>query len=58
MRVEARAELVAIEGRSLRFRVEARDEREAIGDGVHVRVIVNVARFDQRVQAKLTGSGG
>jgi predicted thioesterase len=53
MRVQARAELVAIEGRSLRFKVEARDENELIGDGVHVRVIVNVARFDQRVQSKL-----
>jgi fluoroacetyl-CoA thioesterase len=53
MRVQARAELVAIEGRSLRFKVEARDESELIGDGVHVRVIVNVARFDQRVQSKL-----
>jgi predicted thioesterase len=58
MRVRARAELVAIEGRNLRFRVEARDERELIGDGVHVRVIVNVERFDQRVQRKLTNSGG
>jgi predicted thioesterase len=58
MRVQARAELVAIEGRNLRFRVEARDERELIGDGVHVRVIVNVERFDQRVQRKLTISGG
>jgi len=54
MRVEARAELIAIEGRNLRFRVEARDERELIGDGTHWRVIVNVVRFDQRVQDKLS----
>ncbi len=57
MRVQARAELIAIEGRNLRFRVEARDERELIGDGLHVRVVVNVARFDQRVQAKLENQG-
>ena len=57
MRVEAHAELIGIEGRNLRFRVEARDERELIGDGTHVRVIVNVARFDQRVQAKLDTRG-
>jgi predicted thioesterase len=56
MRVQARAELVAIEGRNLHFRVEARDERELIGDGTHVRVVVNVARFDQRVQAKVGGT--
>ena len=53
MRVEARAELVAIVGRTLTFRVEASDEREPIGDGMHDRVVVNVARFDERVQRKL-----
>ncbi|MDH4094962.1 MAG: thioesterase family protein [Betaproteobacteria bacterium] len=53
MRVTATAEVTAVEGRTLRFRVEARDEREVIGDGTHERVVVNVARFDQRVQRKL-----
>lgn len=57
MHVRATAELVAIEGRTLTFRVEARDEREAIGDGTHQRVVVNVDRFDQRVQRKLTPPG-
>jgi predicted thioesterase len=33
--------------------VEARDEKELIGDGTHERVVVNVAKFDQRVQRKL-----
>jgi fluoroacetyl-CoA thioesterase len=50
--VRATAELTHIDGRTLTFRVEARDEREVIGDGTHQRVVVNVARFDQRVQAK------
>ena len=52
MRVRATAELTSVDGRTLTFRVEARDERETIGDGTHQRVVVNVARFDQRVQAK------
>ena len=52
MRVRATAELTHVEGRTLTFRVEARDEREVIGDGTHQRVVVNVARFDQRVQQK------
>jgi predicted thioesterase len=52
MRVRATAELTNVDGRTLTFRVEARDEREVIGDGTHQRVVVNVARFDQRVQAK------
>ena len=53
MRATATAELVKIDGRTLTFRVEAHDEREPIGDGLHERVIVNVERFDQRVQKKL-----
>jgi len=57
MRIRATAELVKIDGRTLEFRVEARDEKEPIGDGTHERVIVNVERFDQRVQKKLGGTG-
>jgi fluoroacetyl-CoA thioesterase len=53
MRLRAEAELVAIDGRTLMFRVAAYDERERVGDGTHTRVVVNVARFDARVQAKL-----
>ena len=53
MRVVATARLVRVEGRRLHFAVEARDEKETIGDGSHERVVVNVARFDERVQKKL-----
>jgi predicted thioesterase len=53
MRVRATAELIGIDGRTLTFRVEARDDKEPIGDGSHQRVVVNVARFDARVQKKL-----
>jgi fluoroacetyl-CoA thioesterase len=58
MRVRATAELVGVEGRTLSFRVEAHDEKEPIGDGSHRRVVVNVARFDARVQKKLGGPAG
>ena len=51
--VTAKAEVIAVEGRTITFRVEARDEREPIGDGMHQRVVVNVARFDDRIQRKL-----
>jgi predicted thioesterase len=57
LRVAAAAEVVAVEGRTVTFRVEARDEREAIGRGTHQRVVVNVARFDARVQRKLPPPG-
>ena len=54
MRVRATAKLIAVDGRTLEFRVEAHDEKDLIGDGTHTRLVVNVARFDQRVQAKLS----
>jgi fluoroacetyl-CoA thioesterase len=53
MRIEAVAEVVSVEGRTIAFRVEAHDEKELIGDGTHERVVVNVEKFDQRVQRKL-----
>jgi fluoroacetyl-CoA thioesterase len=53
MRVVATARLVGVEGRRMKFAVDARDEKEPIGGGTHERVVVNVARFDERVQKKL-----
>jgi predicted thioesterase len=56
MRVWARAEVVAIAGRAITFRLTARDEREPIGEGTHERIVVNLARFDERVRRKLPDS--
>src|SRR3954454_20309954 len=56
MRLRASAEVLGVEGRTIRFRVEARDEKELVGDGSHERVVVNVAKFDERVQRKLGGA--
>ena len=53
MRVTATATVQKVEGRTITFTVEARDERELIGDGAHERVVVNVEKFDQRVKRKL-----
>jgi len=55
MRVRAEAEVTKIEGRTITFRVSVADEKEAVGGGMHERVAVNVARFDQRVQEKTSG---
>jgi fluoroacetyl-CoA thioesterase len=52
MRVGVQAELVAVEGRKLTFRVEADDEVERIGEGEHRRVIIDLERFKERVEAK------
>src|SRR5215207_5604234 len=51
--VRARAEVTAVEGREVRFTVQAWDARELIGDGTHTRFIVEVERFMQRVRGKV-----
>ncbi|HWV54868.1 thioesterase family protein [Pseudorhodoplanes sp.] len=55
MTLRATAEVTKIDGRNITFRVEAFDDRERIGDGTHTRVVVNVDRFDARIQKKLKG---
>ena len=51
--VTATAEVAEVQGRTISFRVAARDEFESIGGGTHRRVVVSVSRFDERVQRKL-----
>jgi fluoroacetyl-CoA thioesterase len=53
LRVTATAEVSQVQGRTITFRVAARDEFEPIGGGSHRRVVVSVSRFDERVQRKL-----
>lgn len=53
LRVTATAEVSQVQGRSITFRVAARDEFEPIGSGTHKRIVVSVSRFDERVQRKL-----
>jgi fluoroacetyl-CoA thioesterase len=52
MRLTATAELVAVDGRQLTFRVRAEDEVDVVSEGSHSRVVVDVGRFDQRVREK------
>ena len=54
MKVKATAQVLSVDGRNIKFAVEARDEKDVIGDGTHERVVVNVAKFDQRVQQKIS----
>ena len=55
MTVRAHAELVKVDGRTLTFRLRAEDEREPVGEGIHERLIINVERFDERMQKKMKG---
>jgi predicted thioesterase len=53
MRVGAHAEVMEVKGRVITFKLWAEDEVEPIGAGTHERVIINLERFDVRMQAKI-----
>ncbi|MGA2772649.1 MAG: thioesterase family protein [Bryobacteraceae bacterium] len=46
------AEVVAVNGRRIQFRVEAWNEKEKIGEGTHERALINVAKFATRLAEK------
>jgi predicted thioesterase len=52
MKVRARAELIAIDGRKLTFQIEAWDESEKIGEASHERFIVDTEKFAARAKSK------
>jgi fluoroacetyl-CoA thioesterase len=51
-RVIAEAEVTKIDDRRIEFKVSARDETEEIGNGTHERMVVDIARIDQRLATK------
>jgi fluoroacetyl-CoA thioesterase len=51
-RIVAEAEVTAVEGRRIEFKVTARDETEEIGHGTHERMIVTLSRIKNRLAAK------
>ena len=53
--VSAYAEVVSVDGHTIHFAVSASDNFGPIGHGTHERVVVNLERFDKRVQEKVTG---
>ncbi len=55
MAVKAHAELTKVDGRTLTFRVWAEDTVEPISEGTHERIIITLARFDERMQKKKAG---
>ena len=57
MRVRIRAELTKIDGRMLTFKVEAWDEVEKVGEAEHVRAIISMAKFAERLEKKKRAAG-
>lgn len=57
MTVTAEAELVAVEGRKLRFKIRCSDDSDLIAEGFHERFIIDVPRFSERLAKKLLAAG-
>ena len=55
MQVTFHSELLEVHDKRLRFRVEAYDEKEKVGEGFHERAIIHVERFASRLQSKQAG---
>jgi predicted thioesterase len=53
--VHAEAEVLAVDGRRIDFRVRAWDAHELIGEGTHTRFVIDIARFLQRLEEKDSG---
>jgi fluoroacetyl-CoA thioesterase len=58
MTVTFSCEVIGVQERRIQFRVEARDEKEKIGEGTHERAIINIAKFATRLAAKKRGVAG
>ena len=56
MKVTFHAEVIEVEGRRVRFRVEAFDEKEKVSEGTHERGVINIAKFAARLIAKAAGA--
>ncbi len=50
--VTGEAEIVKVDGRRLEFTIRALDGDEVIGTGTHERMIIDLARFSERLNAK------
>ncbi len=55
-RVTAEAEVTAVDGRKIEFKVSARDEQEEIGRGTHERMVIDMKRMAERLKAKAPAS--
>ena len=51
-RVTGEAEVTKVDGRRIEFRIQATDETEEIGIGTHERMVIDLAKFAQRMKAK------
>lgn len=53
LEVTAEAEVTAVEGNTISFKVAAHDEKGLIGEGKHTRVVISSQKFLEKAYAKL-----
>lgn len=58
MKVTLKAQVVEVADHAITFSVEAYDEVEKIGEGIHVRALVEMSRFMKRIQGKAQSAKG
>ena len=51
-RVTGEAEVTKVAGRRIEFRIRATDGNEEIGVGTHERMVIDLAKFSERMKAK------
>jgi len=51
-------EVIAVAGRKVTFKAEAHDGHDLISEGTHERMIIDVAKFNQRLDRKKGASAG
>jgi fluoroacetyl-CoA thioesterase len=51
-RVTGEAEVTKVAGRRIEFRIRATDGTEEIGIGTHERMLIDLAKFSERMKAK------
>jgi fluoroacetyl-CoA thioesterase len=58
MRLRIEGEVLEVDGKRVRFKVQAWDEQERICEGTHERCVIDTERFNQRVAKKRQHAGG
>lgn len=56
--VTGEAEVTQVDGRRIEFRIRATDSTEEIGIGTHERMIIDLAKFSERLKSKFGSKSG
>lgn len=51
-KVKGKAEVIRVDGRRIEFKVRATDKGEEIGVGTHERMVIDLAKFSERLKKK------